>query len=129
MLDARDTLRALSLAKATLVQARPPDLDALCEGPAGTKKDIVAAIAACLGVEAPPMSRGSTEPREIFLLIDRHLVLGIAPSGRGSKPALAKAIVDSAACELWLPDYGSTGSTVTVAGLRAVLRAVRWLTR
>ena len=51
------------------------------------KGDIVVEIAHELGVPAPPMSTGSTEPRAIFVLVNDRLGLGL---GDGlTKPGLA----------------------------------------
>jgi hypothetical protein len=86
-----------------------------------TKADMVIEIAGCLGVESPKMSTGSTEPREILLLVND--VLGLGLDRRLSKPELARAIVESAGFA-WSPGFESRGSTVTREGLAAVLRAV-----
>lgn len=91
-----------------------------------TKEEIVTDIADLLGVEAPPMSTGSTEPKEIFHLINRELGLGL-PRNLG-KPELAAAIVEIAGI-VWQPDYESRGATVTKQGLEAVWRSVRFLTK
>ena len=86
-----------------------------------TKGEIVLEIAALLGVPAPPMSTGSTEPREIFLLIDKVLGLGI--DLKKDKPGLARAIAEAAGYS-WSPAFESRGSTVTRDGLMMVLHAV-----
>ena len=52
-----------------------------------TKEEFVADIAELLGVEAPPMSTGSTEPKEIFQLINRELGLGL-PTHLGKPDSL-----------------------------------------
>src|SRR3954454_6643731 len=91
-----------------------------------TKGDVVIEIAAMLGVPAPHMSTGSTEPREIFELVDRTLGLGF---GRArTKPELAQCIV-TASGQPWLADYESRGGTVTLRGLLAVRDAVAFFTR
>lgn len=82
---------------------------------------IVEAIARKLSVTAPKMSTGSTEPREIFNLINEELGLGI--DKKLTKPETARAIVESAGMS-WLPDYESRGGTVTASGLAAVETAV-----
>ena len=89
------------------------------------KEGIVAEIARLLGVEDPGSSTGSTVTKEIFLQTNEVLGLGLEPSL--VKTELARAIVESSG-EPWLPSYESTGSTVTSAGLRAVLDAVRFFT-
>jgi hypothetical protein len=89
------------------------------------KRDVVIDIAHALGKEAPRMSTGSTEPREIFDLINGELALGI--SRRLTKPETARAIVESTG-EVWMPDFESRGGTVTLRGLQAVRAAVRFYT-
>ena len=86
---------------------------------------VVAEIARLLGVEDPGSSTGSTVTKEIFLQANDVLGLGLEPSL--VKTELAQGIVESSG-EPWLPSYESTGSTVTNAGLRAVLEAVRFFT-
>lgn len=88
-----------------------------------SKEYLVAAIAGRLGIPPPPMSTGSTEPKEVFAAVNRQLGLGL--DDRSSKPELARAIVESAGYT-WKPDYESRGSTVTAAGLNAVLSAVEF---
>lgn len=87
------------------------------------KADIVVEIAHELGVPAPPMSTGSTEPRAIFVLVNDRLGLGLADGL--TKPGLARGIVESAGFR-WHPDYESRGATVTKDGLLAVLDTVRF---
>jgi hypothetical protein len=89
-----------------------------------TKGEIVDRIARLVGVPAPKMSTGSTEPREVFILVNDALGLGLPD--RGTKPDLARGIVEAAGF-LWEPDYESRGSTVTREGLVAVLKAVEML--
>lgn len=86
-----------------------------------TKADIVWDIAIRLGVEAPKMSTGSTEPREIFELVNDTLGLGIG--ARLTKPDMARKIVEAAGMP-WNAHFESSGGTVTKVGLEAVLEAV-----
>lgn len=88
-----------------------------------TKEEIVDSIAGLLGVPAPKMSTGSTEPREIFDLANK--VLGLRLNPDLTKPELARAIVESSG-ESWNADYESRGGTVTRVGLLAVHRAVAY---
>lgn len=90
------------------------------------KAEVVAEIAALIGVTTPPMSTGSTEPRAIFDLVNDRLGLGIDP--RLTKPETAQAIVECTGSS-WHPDYESRGSTVTMRGLAAVRDAVAFLLR
>lgn len=87
------------------------------------KSDIVSYIASMLGVEAPAMSTGSTEPREIFVLINEYCGLGITYGL--TKPNLARAIVELSGSP-WLATYESRGGTVTRDGLLAVQHAVEF---
>ncbi len=89
-----------------------------------TKTDLVAQIAEALGVDAPPMSTGSTEPKLIFTLVNLELGLGL--STRLGKSQLAAGIVEAAGFT-WEPDFESRGATVTTKGLEAVWRSVRVL--
>ena len=74
-----------------------------------------------LGFETPAMSTGSTEPAALFKLSLE--ALGIRGESDGTKPEMARKIVESAG-SAWVPDYESRGSTVTKAGLEAVRDAV-----
>jgi hypothetical protein len=87
------------------------------------KVEIVVEIAHLVGAPAPQMSTGSTEPREIFDVVNRRLGLGIDP--RRDKPGMARGIVEASG-RSWRPDYESRGATVTKAGLVAVLHAVQF---
>lgn len=99
-----------------------PRVDIIWAG-AARKVDIVVEIAHEIGVAAPPMSTGSTEPRAIFQLINDRLGLGL--DDRLGKPELARGIVESSG-STWHPDFESRGATVTKPGLIAVLEAVRF---
>lgn len=90
------------------------------------KGDLVIAISQLIGVDPPRMSTGSTEPREIFCLVNSQLGLGLDPGG--TKPQLARGIVEASGA-VWLPTYESRGATVTRAGLAAVHRAVEFFVR
>ena len=90
------------------------------------KIDIVVEISRCLGVDAPSMSTGSTEPRRIFELVNERLGMGL--DERLGKPQLARAIVEASGFA-WHPDYESRGATVTKEGLLAVLGTVQFLVR
>lgn len=87
------------------------------------KEDVVKEIARALGREAPKMSTGSTEPREVFDIVNEELGLGL--SRRLTKPETAQGIVESTG-EVWAPDFESRGGTVTLKGLQAVREAVRF---
>ena len=89
-----------------------------------TKRQIIAEIGSLLGFEAPFLSTGSTEPKSFFILINRALGLGIDPSS--GKQALARGIVEASGM-VWDADCESTGRTVTLKGMEAVARSVRFL--
>ena len=86
-----------------------------------TQADIVWDISGRLGIEAPKMSTGSTEPREIFDSINNVLALGL--DVRTTKPEIARQIVEAAGIT-WNADFESRGGTVTKSGLLAVRDAV-----
>ena len=87
-----------------------------------TKEDLVLEIGDLLGIVAPKMSTGSTEPREIFDAVNARLGLGL-PTGL-TKPEMAKEIVKASGFP-WHSDMESSGGTVTLSGLTAVRDAVR----
>ncbi len=87
-----------------------------------SKGDVVVEIATALNHPPPKMSTGSTEPREIFDLVNE--VLGLGLSVRLTKPEMARGIVEAAGYS-WNPDYESRGGTVTLNGIVAVRDAVR----
>lgn len=89
------------------------------------KVDLVWSIAEAIGVDAPRMSTGSTEPKAIFLLVNEGLGLGL--STKLTKPELARGIVELAGFT-WPAAAESRGGTVTAEGLLQVLRAVEFLT-
>ncbi|HWU31709.1 MAG TPA: hypothetical protein VN108_02480 [Marmoricola sp.] len=89
-----------------------------------TKADLVWNISVLLEVDPPRMSTGSTEPREIFDLVNETLGLGL--DGTLTKPDLARGIVEAAGMP-WEVDCESRGGTVTLSGLQAVERSVRFL--
>lgn len=91
-----------------------------------TKADVVRQIADRLGVECPPMSSGSTEPKRIFELVVSELGLPLE-SNAMTKPNLARAIVEAAGLSWNIATCESTGSTVTKPGVDLVWRAVQLL--
>jgi hypothetical protein len=89
------------------------------------KVDYVWAISSLVDIDMPHMSTGSTEPRELFVAVNEQLGLGLSPDG--TKPELARGIVEASG-SVWLPTYESTGSTITLDGLKAVHTAVEFFT-
>jgi hypothetical protein len=90
----------------------------------GLKADLVEQLARALGIPTPAMSTGSTEPKAILTAASDYLGLGL--DARLAKPRLAEAICGSAGVD-WDDSCWSSGSTVTVEGLRRVGRAVCFL--
>lgn len=91
-----------------------------------TKQEIIDDICSHLGIHNFLISTGSTEPKEFLeAVIDQ---LGLSNVSQGlDKPELGKLIVEADG-ELWLPDYDSSGGTITKEGLEAIKRAVIHLT-
>lgn len=93
-----------------------------------SKQELIDEIARLIGVTAPSVSTGSTEPREIFDLTVDALGLDGNSFERRTKQAQAKRIVEAAGHQ-WKPEHESRGGTVTRAGLAAVADAVRYFRR
>jgi hypothetical protein len=91
-----------------------------------TKADLVRRIADRLGVECPPMSSGSTEPKRIFELVVSELGLPL-DSHSLTKPDLARGIVEAAGLSWNIATCESTGGTVTKPGVDLVWRSVQVL--
>lgn len=89
------------------------------------KVDFVHSIAHLIRIEVPHMSTGSSEPRELFTAVNEQLGLGLPSTA--TKPELARGIVEASG-GVWLSSYESSGSTVTLEGLRAVHAAVAFFT-
>ena len=87
------------------------------------KTDVAKQITDLLRLEPVHFSTGSTEPKELFLQIADSLGLGIDTIL--PKPVLARRIVESSG-QSWVPDYESTGGTVTLKGLQAVKSSVEY---
>jgi hypothetical protein len=87
------------------------------------KIEIANEITDLLRVDRVHFSTGSTEPKELFLLIVESLGLGI--ESNLPKPVIARRIVESAGLA-WLPDHESTGGTVTFKGLEVVKSSVEY---
>ena len=87
------------------------------------KSDVANLITGKLGLPNVHFSTGSTEPKELFLQVAHCLAIDI--SDVNTKPTIARRIVEASG-EIWLPNYESSGSTVTVDGLKAVHLAVEF---
>jgi hypothetical protein len=91
-----------------------------------TKEQIAIRICDQLGIRAPGFSIGSTEPKELFLLICD--ALGLVPKSDATKPQMAAFIVESTG-DQWFPNFESSGGTVTRDGLLAVEKSVNFFIR
>lgn len=87
---------------------------------------MVERIADRLGVDTPPMSSGSTEPKRIFELIVEELGLAIG-TAELTKPDLAHEIVKAADLQWSVVTCESSGGTVTKVGLDLVWQSVEIL--
>ena len=87
------------------------------------KSEVGKSITDKLGIPEVHFSTGSTEPKELFLAVADSL--GIQISSVTTKPGLARTIVESSGGS-WLPQFESSGSTVTLEGLLAVQSAVEF---
>jgi hypothetical protein len=91
-----------------------------------SKEELISEISAMLGVPSPKVSTGSTEPKEVFLLIND--LLGLAIPSNTQKPDMAQQIVELSGGS-WTHDCESAGGTVTHLGLERVRDAVSFFTR
>jgi hypothetical protein len=91
-----------------------------------SKVELIVDIASMLGIAAPKVSTGSTEPKELFILIND--LLGLAIPTNLQKPAMAQQIVELSG-GTWTTECESTGGTVTNLGLEKVRDAVSFFTR
>lgn len=91
-----------------------------------SKEDLIQDISMMLGIPSPKVSTGSTEPKELFLLIND--LLGLAIPENMQKPDIAQQIVELSG-GTWSAECESTGGTVTHLGLERVRDAVSFFTR
>jgi hypothetical protein len=87
-----------------------------------TKQEVIDEICDILSVPRLMVSNGSTEPKELFVLVSE--MNGLDLDKRLSKPDMAQAICERAGIR-WLASCSSTGSTVTLKGLLLVLEATK----
>jgi hypothetical protein len=91
-----------------------------------TKQEIIDSVCKHLKIGTYLISTGSTEPKEFLIAIADQL--GITGLSTGmDKQELGKLIVEASG-EPWLPDYDSTGGTITKEGLLAIKDSVLKLT-
>jgi hypothetical protein len=92
-----------------------------------TKQEIIDEICQHLGIPSYAVSTGSTEPKEFLIAVADQL--GITGLSRGlDKQDLGKLLVEASG-SLWLPEYDSTGGTITKEGLEAIKFSVMGLTK
>ena len=92
-----------------------------------TKQELIDEICGHLGIPTHFVSTGSTEPKEFLeAVIDQMGLTGLS-AGLG-KQALGKLIVEADG-RSWLPEFDSTGATITKEGLMAIRDSVFHLTR
>ena len=87
------------------------------------KSEVAHLITSKLGLPDVDFSTGSTEPKELFLQVAHCLAIDIRDVN--TKPAIARRIVEISG-DVWLPNYESSGSTITIDGLKAVHSAVEF---
>ena len=90
-----------------------------------SKEELIIEIALMLDIPSPKLSTGSTEPKELFMLIND--LLGLAIPSNVQKPDMAKQIVELSG-GTWTLDCESAGGTVTHLGLQKVRDAVSFFT-
>lgn len=92
-----------------------------------TKQEIIDDVCQHLGIPSYRVSTGSTEPKEFLIAVADQL--GITGLSKGmDKPELGKLLVEASG-NLWLPEYDSTGGTITKEGLVAIKLSVLGLTK
>jgi len=87
------------------------------------KSDVAHLITSKLGLPDVHFSTGSTEPKELFLQVAHCLAIDIGDVS--TKPGIARRIVEVSG-QTWSPTFESSGSTVTIDGLKAVHSAVEF---
>ena len=87
------------------------------------KSEVAHLITSKLGLPDVDFSTGSTEPKELFLQVAHCLAIDIRDVN--TNPAIARRIVEISG-DVWLPNYESSGSTITIDGLKAVHSAVEF---
>ena len=90
-----------------------------------SKEELIKEISELLGVPPFKVSTGSTEPKDLFIVISDFL--GLAISNKLQKPEMARQIVELSGGN-WNSDCESTGGTVTHLGLEKVRDAVSFFT-
>lgn len=91
-----------------------------------TKQELIDEICSHLGIPSFHISTGSTEPKEFLLaVVDQFGITGLSLGM--DKQEIGRLIVEASG-ESWLPDFDSTGGTITKNGLMAIRASVIKLT-
>lgn len=90
------------------------------------KQQVLNEIAGVVGIGECTVSAGSTEPKEFLGRVALAIGIDCGPSPR--KADIARSIIESSG-RPWLPQYSSTGSTITLHGLLAIRDSVLDLLR
>jgi hypothetical protein len=91
-----------------------------------TKQTVIDRISSRLSIGTFQVSTGSTEPREFLLAVADQF--GLREQAENlDKPNIGKLIVEAHGIK-WQPDFDSSGSTITKAGLLAIEEVVLMVT-
>lgn len=111
-----------SSVEAMILEAiRNHEVDHHHPAPGRGKQGVVNSICEISGVEPTALRRGSTVPSSVF---DAALEFIGIPDRDGDMPTRAQRIIESVGGS-WKPSFASSGSTVTLEGLEAVLAALQ----
>lgn len=92
-----------------------------------TKQEIIDEVCQHLGIPTHKVSTGSTEPKEFLIAVVDQL--GISGLSEGmDKQEMGRLLVEASG-NMWLPEYDSTGGTITREGLEAIKLSVLGLTK
>lgn len=87
-----------------------------------TKQEVIDAVCKRLGIPTLIISTGSTEPKEFLIAVVEQLGIQGLTAGM-DKQELGRLIVEAGG-NLWLPEFDSTGGTITKDGLEAIQETV-----
>lgn len=87
-----------------------------------TKQEVIDAVCKHLGIPTLVISTGSTEPKEFLIAVAEQLGIQGLTVGM-DKQEMGRLIVEAGG-NLWLPEFDSTGGTITKDGLEAIQETV-----
>lgn len=87
-----------------------------------TKQEVIDAVCKHLGIPTLVNSTGSTEPKEFLIAVAEQLGIQGLTVGM-DKQEMGRLIVEAGG-NLWLPEFDSTGGTITKDGLEAIQETV-----